>query len=378
MPASLDLQKLVGQLFVVGFPTSSVPQDFQKFIRDYNLGGVTYFKHNVESPAQLAELANELQFDCRAKNSPFLFIAIDHEGGRVNRLVPPFTKFPSGEKLGKLGSPKVAFQLGLYMGAELKAVGINLNYFPVLDVATNPNSPALITRMFSNDPDVVSKIGSAVTRGLQKSGVIAVGKHFPGHGDAAVDSHFELPRLDKSLADLEKCELIPFRRVIRSRVEGVMTAHILNQSLDTEYPATLSKITIEEILRKQFRYNRLIFSDDMEMKAITERYGAEEAAVLAVIAGCDCLVYRGDFGPTVKQIEAIIKAVESKRISRAQIETSVQRILTCKKAYTEMSSPLDVTSVGKSVGLPAHQQLAECIEKGEMPPDLGDADERDI
>lgn len=375
MASAQELQKQVGQLFIVGFKGHSVPEDFRRFVSEYNLGGTIYFKHNVESPAQLAELSNEVQYECRAKNAPFLFIGIDHEGGRVNRLVPPFTKFSSAEKLGKLGSPKAGFQQGLVMGVELKAVGINLNFNPVLDVATNPNSPALVTRMYSNDPDMVSKIGSAVTRGLQKSGVAAVGKHFPGHGDTTEDSHFKLPRIDKALADLEKCELIPFRRVIRSRVEGVMTSHILNQSLDPDYPATLSKKTIEEILRKQFRFNRLIFSDDMEMKAITDKYGAEEAAVLAVGAGCDCLIYRGDFGTTVKQIEAIIKAVEAKRIPKAMIDASIQRIQTCKKVYAELKAPVDVTAVGKFIGLPLHTQLAECIERGEMPPDIGGDEE---
>lgn len=372
-----DLAQLVGQLFIVGFPGQSVPPEFKKNIQEYNLGGTIYFKHNVESAAQLAELSNEIQFGCRPKSSAGMLIAIDHEGGRVNRLVKPFTKFPGADLLGELGSPKVGFMFGGVIGKELKAVGINLNFAPVVDVATNPNSPAMKTRMFSADPEMCAKLGSAVVRGIQKAGVAAVAKHFPGHGDAKEDSHFTLPKVDKSMTELEECELIPFKRMVRSRVEGIMTAHILNPSLDSEYPATLSQKTVDGILRKQMRYSKIIFSDDMEMKAITDNYGLEEAAVLAIKAGCDCLILRGDHGFPIKQIEAIIKAVEDKRISKEQLEMSAARIMSCKKVYADTKAPIDVTSVSKHIGLPEHFRLADCIAKKELPPDMEGGEDND-
>src|SRR3989338_1930713 len=193
MASGTHIRGLVGQLFIVGFDGLSVPTHFKVFIQGYNLGGVIYFKRNVQSPAQLAELSNELQFICRPKSAPPLFISIDHEGGKVNRLVKPFTKFPGNNYIGDVGSPKLAFQFGIVIGKELKSVGINVNYAPVVDVDTNRSSPVIGSRAFSADPEVGGRMGSAVCRGLQKMGVIAVATHFPGHGDTREDSHFALP-----------------------------------------------------------------------------------------------------------------------------------------------------------------------------------------
>lgn len=367
MASKKDVKSLVGQLFLIGFNGYSVPNDFKKLIQDYNLGGTIYFKRNVQSPAQLAELSNEIQFSCRGKDTPPLLISIDHEGGKVNRLVKPFTKFPGNDYLGELGSPKVGFEFGAILGKELKAVGINVNYAPVVDVNTNEDNPVMKNRMFSADPEVCGRLGSAVCRGIQKMGVMAVAKHFPGHGDTTEDSHFALPRVDKTLQQLDEMELIPFKRVIRSRVEGIMTAHILNPNLDKDYPATLSVKTIEDLLRKELRFSRLVITDDMEMKAISDHYGPEEAAILAVQAGCDILIYRGDAGIHVGAMEAVIKAVESKAIPLALVEKAVARIAAAKAIYANIKNPVDVTEVGNSIGLPEHFQLADVITKKELP-----------
>lgn len=370
MSQSQDLKTLVGQLFMVGFDGYSVPSEFKNAIQQHKLGGTIYFKRNVQSPAQLAELSNEIQFSCRSSSDPFLFVGIDHEGGKVNRLVKPFTKFPGNENLGEINSPKMGFQFGVILAKEIKAVGINVNFAPVVDVNTNPENPVMKGRMFSSDPEVCGKLGSAVCRGIQKMGVAAVAKHFPGHGDTQVDSHFELPKITKTLSELEKVELIPFKRMVRSRVEGVMTAHILNSAIDPDYPATLSEKTIQPMLRQSMRYSKLIFSDDMEMKAIVDHFGAEEAAVLAVKAGCDILIYRGDNGVPLGAMEAVIKAVESKKIPLAQIEASVERILNCKKVYAFQKEAIDVTQAGDFIGLPDHFKLAEAIQNKEKLPDL--------
>jgi beta-N-acetylhexosaminidase len=368
MAVKKDLKSLVGQLFVVGFNGYSVPNDFKKFIQDFNLGGTIYFKRNVQTAGQLAELSNELQFSCRHKDSPGLFISIDHEGGKVNRLVKPFTKFPGNDYLGEMGSPKVGFEFGMVIGKELKAVGINVNYAPVVDVNSNPNSPVIKNRAFSADPEVCGRLGSAVCRGIQKMGVMAVAKHFPGHGDTKEDSHLALPTIDKPLAKLEELELIPFRRVIRSRCEGIMTAHILNKAIDPEYPATLSAKTLD-ILRTGMRFNKLVFSDDLEMKAITEHYGADQAAVLSIKAGCDLLIYKGEAPLPVSQIEAVIAAVEKKEIPLEKIEKANERIAAAKKIYAEQKKPIDVTQVSTYIGLPEHFHLADIITKKELPKD---------
>lgn len=369
---SESLQQLVGQLFIVGFDGLTVPAEFRKLAMQYGLGGIIYFKRNVQSPAQLAELANQLQFDCRTADMPPYLISIDHEGGKVNRLVKPFTKFPGIDALGEINSPKLGFAFGAAMAKELKAVGINLNYAPVVDVLTNPNNPVMAGRCFSSDPEIVAKLGSAVSRGIQKMGVMACAKHFPGHGDTIEDSHFKLPSVDRALNDLEKAELVPFRRVTRSRVESIMTAHVINKSLDPELPATLSSRTIEGLLRNDLRYNRLVISDDMEMKAILDNYGAEEAVVKSIQAGCDMLIYRGEAGFPVKEMEAVIAAVEKGQITRQRLEQSLARIQAAKKTYCTVSGKIDPATCTKDIGLPAHQELADAIQRREIPTHLLD------
>ena len=366
MASKTNLQTLVGQLFLVGFNGYSVSNDIKKWITDYHLGGTIYFKRNVQSPAQIAELSNEIQFSCRPKGCPFLFIAIDHEGGKINRLVKPFTKFPGNDYLGELNSPKVGFDFGMVLGKELKAVGININFAPVVDVNTNKDSPIIKNRAFSSDPEICGKLGSAVCRGIQKMGVMAVAKHFPGHGGTKEDSHFALPKIHKTLDELEKIELIPFRRVIRSRVEGIMTAHMLNTAIDPDFPSTLSVKTMD-ILRKNLRFSKIVFADDMEMKAIADHFTPEKAAILALQAGCDVLIYKGDGGPPASVIEAVIKAVESKELPLEIVEKAVSRILAGKKAFAEIKQPIDVTEVGNHIGLPEHFQLADLITRKELP-----------
>ncbi len=368
MASKEDLKKKIGQLFILGFEGYSVPDEFRHFISEYHLGGTIYFKRNVQSPAQIAELSNELQFSCRPKGCPPLFVSIDHEGGKVNRLMKPFTKFPGNDHLGEIGSAKIAFDFGMVLGKELKAVGININYAPVVDVNSNPLSPVIKDRAFSSDPEVCGKMGSAVSRGIQKMGVMAVAKHFPGHGDTKEDSHYALARVDKTVEELEKLELIPFRRVIRSRVEAIMTAHILNPKLDPKYPATMSEATINGLLRTELRYNKLVISDDLEMKAISDHYGAEEAAIMSIKAGCDLMIYRGDLGLPVKQIEALIRAVETNEITQETLDKALKRISSAKQVYAEQKTPVDVSHVDRFIGLSEHFTLADTIAKKELPP----------
>lgn len=365
MSSSKELKKLVGQLFIVGFDGFSVPADIKKIIQEFCLSGVIYYKRNVQSPAQLAELSNELQFSCRPEGSAGMLISIDHEGGKINRLVKPFTKFPGNDYLGDLNSPKIGFEFGYILGQEIKAVGINTNYAPVIDVLTNPKNVSLKGRSFSHDPEICAKLASAVCRGVQKAGVMAVAKHFLGYGAAEEDPHLSLPKINRSIADLEKTDLVPFRRVVRSRVEGIMTGHLLNTALDPKLPATLSAAVVDEILRKQLRYSKLIFTDDMEMKAITDGFSAEEAAVLAITAGCDCLVYKS--GPPLAVIEAVIRSVEQKKITLERIEQSVARIDGAKRIFADTKNPIDVTEVGKHIGLPEHFKLADAILNKEKP-----------
>ncbi len=353
----------VGQMFIVGFNGTSVPKDFKKLVEKYHLGGTILFKRNVESPSQIVSLTNDLQFNCRTHLMPPFFISIDHEGGPVTRLSAPFTQFPSIAGLGILGSPKASFEFGLGLGTELKAVGININYAPVVDVYSNPGSAVLRNRCFSSDAEVVAKMASAIVRGMDKAEILCVAKHFPGHGNTEQDSHLELPKLSRNVDELEKVEFVPFRRVIRSKVPGVMTAHILNTELDPTYPATLSHHTLTEVLRERLKFSHLIFSDDMEMGAISQHYSPEEAAVLAVQAGVDCLIYRGDTDFPVRAIEAILKAIEERKITFSQIELSNSRIQVAKRKFAHANAPLIESDALQCIGTKEHQELAKIIAK---------------
>lgn len=364
MAKKKDLKTLVGQLFLVGFDGYSPSDNLKKFIQEFHLGGVIYFKKNVQSSAQLAELSNEIQFQCRPKDCPQLFISIDHEGGKVNRLVKPFTKFPGQDHLGEIGSPKIAFDFGMVLATELKAIGVNVNFAPVVDVLTNSQNTLMKGRCFSNDPEVCARLGSAVIRGIQKMGVMAVAKHYPGHGDTVLDSHFELPKLSKSWKELESRELIPFRRAIRSKVDGIMTAHILNKSLDDKYPATLSTATIQ-YLRNEMRFGKIIFSDDLDMKAVADQFSYEEASILAIEAGVDVLIIRGEKAMPFGAAEAMVKALEKSKSLQAKAEAAVKRILEAKKLYANLKKPIDLTKVGEAIGLSEHFKLAEIITKKE-------------
>ncbi len=184
MASKKNIKTQVGQLFLVGFNGYSAPADFKDFVQEFHLGGTIYFRRNVQSAGQLAELSNELQFTVRPKDCPFLFIAIDHEGGKINRLVKPFTKFPGNENLGDLGSPKIGYEFGMVIGKELKAIGVNVNFAPVVDVLANKDNNLIKTRSFSSDPEVCGRIGSAVCRGMQKRQRIAPPAERHGHRGA--------------------------------------------------------------------------------------------------------------------------------------------------------------------------------------------------
>lgn len=350
------ISKMVGQLFIIGFEGKTPSKEVESFIQKNSIGGICYFGHNVESPEQLANLSNYLQG--LSPDMP-LFVTIDQEGGLVSRLGPPFCEIPSPGQLEK-SSPTEVFEMMQIMGAEMKAIGINWDFAPVCDVNSNPENPIIgrFNRAYSSDVETVERLASGAVRGLQKSGVIACAKHFPGHGDTTADSHLTLPVIEHSYERLNDVELKPFRRVIRSGVETVMTAHVLYTAIDDAYPATLSKTIIQEMLRKECRFNGVIVSDDMLMKGITEHYPNEQAVVLAVQAGIDQLLYCMNFDAQERAFEALVKAVIDKEIPLYKIEESIKRAHQLKKKYIgEKYQPVDPKKAKEIVGCEAHRQV---------------------
>src|SRR5687767_7418187 len=238
--------------------------------REFDLGGVIFFARNVETPEQVADLSRESQE--LAAEIP-LWVSVDQEGGRVARLKRPFTEWPPMITLGRAGAnnEELAVRFATALAAELRAVGISMDYTPVLDIHTNPRNPVIGDRALAERADDVAKLGTAIIRTLQSSGIAACGKHFPGHGDTSTDSHVELPLLDHPPDRLEAVELVPFKAAIAAGVAAIMTGHILIPSLDEELPGTLSPAIVDGLLRTKLGYRGLVLSDDLEMKAISGR-----------------------------------------------------------------------------------------------------------
>ncbi len=321
------LQKKLGQFFIIGFHGVTPPPETEWLIQKRNIGGVILFKGNcpeLEATLELVHHLKELNLQ-----SP-LTMAIDHEGGRVHRLPKPFTHFPAMQKIGKLyeklPSTKMAFDVGLAMGQELRAAGFHWNFAPVLDVHTNPFNPVIGDRSFSADPAVVALAACQFIRGLEEAGIAACGKHFPGHGDTDEDSHEVLPHLPHNMKRLESVELIPFEAAIQENVAGIMTAHVVYDGLDQGLPATFSIKLLRDLLRDQLGFEGLIVSDDLAMGAISQGTTLEESCVKAFNAGCDVLIIGKNPQQQALALDTFARAVEEGIIPQEKVEESLARI----------------------------------------------------
>lgn len=350
----------VGQLFMVGFLGTSVTRDLASFIKEYKPGGVILFSRNLESLEQMVDLTNDLQ--ACSPHSPLL-ISIDQEGGRVSRLPKGFTIFPPCEWLGRANSTELAYAAAATIAKELRAVGVNMNMAPVLDVNSNPDNPVIGDRAFGATPEVVCELGMATAAGLQDNQVVACGKHFPGHGDTNVDSHKELPVVDASRARLDAVEFPPFRRAVAQGIAAMMTAHVLYRTLDPELPATLSPTIINGFLRRELQYDGVVLTDDLEMHAIIDHYGMEDAAVRAVLAGCDVLLICKDRDREIAAFGAVEQAVASGTISMERLSLSAARIARLKNRFVAPYKPATISEAKLIAGCRTHQTLLRTIEQ---------------
>ncbi len=355
-----DALNKLGELFVIGMEGKTLSDDTSAFLAQAGIGGVIYFSHNYENPEQIAKLSNEIQ-ENRGSDLP-LWIAVDQEGGRVQRFKEGFTRLPSGGEICAGASPKLAFDIAQVAAKELAAVGINLNFAPVADILTNPKNPAIGDRAFGSDEETVTKFVTAVVRGHVTQNVQPCVKHFPGHGDTSVDSHEDLPRITTSLSQLMEREIRPFVKTFKSRCNMVMIGHLLVESVDPKFPATLSKKWLQEILRKELRYSRIIVSDDMEMKAVTKLFGDKESAILALDAGCDLLVYRSE-GAARKAYAACAKALEEGRLNPDLIISSADRLQTLKQELFHPYQPVNISEVKQKVGTPENKATLGALAK---------------
>ena len=322
------LRDKIGQMLMVGLAGEALTEEELLILRDYPFGGFIFFSHNCRTPQQIRALCHSLWQ--AAKDGP-PFIAIDQEGGRVHRLPEPFTHFPSAACVGEKGDPALAYQAGRAAAAELALVGINLNFAPVLDVSSKSQNPIIGDRAFASDPQRVIKSSEPWIQGTRDGGIIPCGKHFPGHGDTDKDSHCELPCVDRGLDELHAVELPSFVRACQSKIESLMTAHVLYRALDAHFPATLSANIVAGLLRRQLGYDGVVFSDDMEMKAISDNYNVEEAVALSVHADVDVLLYCHEMPRAVQAFDFLYSEAKRNPAVRAQVENSYLRIAKLKQ-----------------------------------------------
>lgn len=358
----LTSREKIGQLFMIGFMGTTVTQELASFIKEYKPGGIILFSRNLESIEQIVELTNELQ-RCSPKTP--LLISIDQEGGRVSRLPKDFTIFPPCDLLGRCYSSDLAYAVAATTAKELRAVGINMNMAPVLDVNSNPDNPIIGDRSFGSTPGIVSELALVTAAGLQDNKVVACGKHFPGHGDTSTDSHKELPVVDASRDRLEAIEFLPFRRAIDAGVASIMTAHVLYKALDHELPATLSPAIITGLLRHEMHYDGVVLTDDLEMHAIVDHYGPGDAAVRAVLAGCDMLLICKEKDMEIAAFEAVENAVASGTIGTERLDQSATRIQQLKERFLIPRKPVIVSDAKLVVGCRSHRALLQSITEAE-------------
>lgn len=369
----MTIERMIGQRLVVGFPGTEITDELRALVRDHYVGNIILFAENIRDNAQLKRLCAELQTLIEEATGLPAFITIDQEGGVVSRLGSDAAAVPGAMCVASTGNPRNAYVAGCITGRELRALGVNFDLAPVMDVNSNPQNPVIGVRSYGDTPETVSRYGVEMIRGLRDGGVLSCAKHFPGHGDTAQDSHLSLPRVDKTLEELERCELAPFRAAIEAGVPAVMTTHILFPHLEPDgVPATMSRRIITGLLKEQMGFEGLVVSDCMMMQAIQQYFGTVNGIVAAACAGVDLMFTSHSIDYARQGCEALKQAVEDGRLFMGEMEASVEKIIRYKRSLASASAEDGV------VGCAEHRaQVRRIMEEGltlvcgELPP-LGD------
>ncbi|MEC1715663.1 beta-N-acetylhexosaminidase [Schinkia azotoformans] len=329
--SGMTLNEKIGQLILAGITGTTMDTNTRNLITQYNVGGFIFYKNNLVNPWQAVQLVNQIKA-VNATNLPLL-LSVDEEGGRITRLPGGLVNLPSNQQIGVVNNQKFSYKVGAILGEELKSFGLNMDFAPVLDINSNPNNPVIGDRSFGDNAKLVSRLGIQTMKGIQSQNIIATIKHFPGHGDTSVDSHLELPIVNKSLKELKELELIPFERAIKKGADVVMVAHILLPQLDPQNPASMSKTVMSDILRNQLDFEGVIITDDMTMRAITDHFDIGRAAVESVKSGSDIILVGHHYKNVVETISSLKSAVQKGEISEQRINESVARIIALKRKY---------------------------------------------
>ena len=350
MPSMIER---IGQMLYVGFRGLTAPDYILEWLSEGRVGGIILFARNVDTPQQLADLTASLH---AAAKTPIL-VCIDQEGGSVSRLRKLFAESPGSMALSSSANAEdITERMAVVLGSELRALGINWDYAPVVDVTYNADNPTVGTRSFGTEPERIGELASAMVRGLQQEGVAACAKHFPGLGDTAIDTHVALAHIDQTVEHLLEVDLQPYRQVIDTGIASIMTTHTIFTELDADYPATLSPVIIQKLIRDKLGFQGMVCSDCMEMKAIADNYGKGESAVLGALAGLDAILISHTRSHQEEAMQALYDAFESGRLSEAIVDAANERIAAMKAAYG-ITLPLDISGIAseehKQVGLEA-------------------------
>ncbi len=339
----------LGGLFMVGFHGDSFDHEIRSLIDQLRPAGVILFKRNILSPLQVAELNHQIQSYAIKKLNRGLFIGVDQEGGRVRRLFKPFSEFGPAKSLAESPDPAASVRdFASTTANELRMVGFNVDFAPVMDVVQNgidQENSVIGDRSYGSDPLVVAELGKLVIETMRQNGIIPCSKHFPGHGGVTVDSHLELPVDEREYELIESKDLLPFRMAIESRVEMIMTAHVLHTAIDNELPATVSPEALQKLLRRDMKYSGVIVTDDLDMGAITTRFETNKAGTLAKKAGADLLLIcnKPEKAFTVKK--SIGEALKNGDIGPENVQKSLERLQRLRDIYHDSMVPCDLGKV---------------------------------
>jgi beta-N-acetylhexosaminidase len=321
------IPKMVGQFFVFGFEGMLPTEDFLYLIEKQNLGGIILFAGNIESPQQISATIKELE----SKSKYPLFIIIDQEGGRVNRITKDFPVFPANKFYGDRKDKEGVFEAYKTTARELSRLGINVNLAPVVDVLTNPRNSVIGERSFGEDPVWVAEMSKIAIEAIKSENILACAKHFPGIGDIEIDPHSDLSINSNSKERFEKIDFLPFRASISSNVDMIMSTHVLCPNLDAKNPASLSKLICVDILRKELGFDGILITDDMQMGAIRKNQKLAQVCQKAFLAGNDLILIGDKFEEQVQVLDHFEKLISDKKIGEERLNFGLDKILTAKR-----------------------------------------------
>ena len=324
----LSIEEKIGQMLMIGLDIANPKDKIEEIITKYKIGGVLLYKKNYKTYEELIDLINYIKKKNEANKIP-LFIAIDQEGGRVNRMPPEFKNIPAATKLARCKDESIVEKAGEITGEMLSKLGINFDFAPVLDIKRFEDKHPIGDRAFSEDKEAVARCGISYMKALQKNNVIATIKHFPGHGATEKDSHFILPIVKENIEKLEQEDMMPFQKAIEAGADSLLVSHLKIKGV-TEYPCSMSREFITYI-RKKYKYKGLIVTDDMRMKGVELLYGKNKSIQKAFYAGNDIIVIK--YGRNENIINKIIEEVKQDKRKEARVNRSVKRILEEKEKY---------------------------------------------